>query len=164
MATENKLDFEKELEGITPLIRKISANFINSKITAEELFQEGTLGVYEAFKRYDPEEGVKFSTYAYFWIKKYIMKYVEIERSEEEFNDQVFQDKNEEKPAEEFSEENNVSFPENMPNQEKQVLHLLFNEEKTLNEISKILNISREKVRQIKEMGLRRMRGHTVDN
>jgi len=38
----------------------------------EDLVQEGCIGLVKAHERFDPERGVKFSTYAYKWIWKYI--------------------------------------------------------------------------------------------
>jgi len=41
-----------------------------------DLVQEGNLGLLQAVKRFDPYKGVKFSYYASFWIKAYILKYI----------------------------------------------------------------------------------------
>lgn len=158
MASDFNIDFEKELKELAPLIKKIASNFITSNITADELFQEGMLGVYEAKQKYNPKKDTKFSTYAYFWIKKYIMKYVGVEKSKYEFNDKLLQNKIDEKQKEDLPKKTKITFPKKMPKLEEQILDLLFNEENTLNEISEILNITREKVRQIKEKGLRRLR------
>ena len=46
-----------------------------------DLIQEGNLGLVEAAKRYDPERGPRFSTYAFFWIRAYILKYLMDSRS-----------------------------------------------------------------------------------
>lgn len=40
---------------------------------AEDLFQEGFLGLLEAVERYDTHKNAKFSTYANVWISKYIL-------------------------------------------------------------------------------------------
>ncbi|MBR3199331.1 MAG: sigma-70 family RNA polymerase sigma factor [Bacilli bacterium] len=42
----------------------------------EVLWQEGILGMIEALKRFDIEKEVKFSTYATWWIKRYISEYI----------------------------------------------------------------------------------------
>lgn len=38
----------------------------------EDLMQEGYIGLLEAKKRYDPTRGVKFLSYAYHYIRKYV--------------------------------------------------------------------------------------------
>ncbi|HEY0713428.1 MAG TPA: sigma-70 family RNA polymerase sigma factor [Polyangia bacterium] len=40
-----------------------------------DLVQEGCLGLIEAIRRFDPERGVRLSTYAAFWIRAYLTKY-----------------------------------------------------------------------------------------
>ena len=42
-----------------------------------DLIQEGNVGLIQAVRKYDPERNVKFSYYASFWIKAYIMKYIQ---------------------------------------------------------------------------------------
>lgn len=39
-----------------------------------DLIQEGNIGLLQAVERYDPSRGVKFSTYAFYWIKKTIWR------------------------------------------------------------------------------------------
>ena len=41
-----------------------------------DLIQEGNLGLLQAVKKFDPYRGIKFSYYASFWIKAYILKYI----------------------------------------------------------------------------------------
>jgi RNA polymerase sigma-32 factor len=41
-----------------------------------DLIQEGNLGLIQAVKKYDPHRGIKFSYYASFWIKAYILKFI----------------------------------------------------------------------------------------
>jgi RNA polymerase sigma-32 factor len=41
-----------------------------------DLIQEGNLGLLKAVRRFDPYRGVKFSYYASFWIKAYILKFL----------------------------------------------------------------------------------------
>lgn len=42
-----------------------------------DLIQEGNVGLIQAVRKYDPNRNVKFSYYASFWIKAYIMKYIQ---------------------------------------------------------------------------------------
>lgn len=41
-----------------------------------DLIQEGNIGLLQAVQKYDPYKGVKFSYYASFWIKAYILKFI----------------------------------------------------------------------------------------
>jgi RNA polymerase sigma-32 factor len=41
-----------------------------------DLIQEGNLGLLQAVKKFDPYRGIKFSYYASFWIKAYILKFI----------------------------------------------------------------------------------------
>ncbi len=41
-----------------------------------DLIQEGNLGLLQAVKKFDPYRGIKFSYYASFWIKAYMLKFV----------------------------------------------------------------------------------------
>jgi len=41
-----------------------------------DLIQEGNIGLLQAVKKFDPYKNVKFSYYASFWIKAYILKFI----------------------------------------------------------------------------------------
>ncbi len=41
-----------------------------------DLIQEGNMGLVHAVGKYDPERGTRFSTYASFWIRAYMLKYL----------------------------------------------------------------------------------------
>ncbi|PIE66818.1 MAG: RNA polymerase subunit sigma-70 [Deltaproteobacteria bacterium] len=41
-----------------------------------DLIQEGNIGLIQAVKKFDPYKNVKFSYYASFWIKAYILKFI----------------------------------------------------------------------------------------
>ncbi|MDR2161405.1 MAG: sigma-70 family RNA polymerase sigma factor, partial [Desulfovibrio sp.] len=41
-----------------------------------DLVQEGNVGLMKAVSRFDPDKGIKFSYYATFWIKAYILKFI----------------------------------------------------------------------------------------
>jgi RNA polymerase sigma-32 factor len=41
-----------------------------------DLIQEGNMGLLQAVQKYDPFRGIKFSYYASFWIKAYILKFI----------------------------------------------------------------------------------------
>lgn len=41
-----------------------------------DLIQEGNLGLLQAVRKFDPDRGIKFSYYASFWIKAYMLKFI----------------------------------------------------------------------------------------
>ena len=41
-----------------------------------DLIQEGNVGLLQSLKRYDPSKGTRFGTYAAWWIKAYILRYI----------------------------------------------------------------------------------------
>lgn len=60
-------DLEKLIIDNQNLIYSITHNFTNYP-NKEDLFQAGTLGLINAYYRFDPNIGVKFTTYAYPYI------------------------------------------------------------------------------------------------
>ncbi len=59
------------------LVVKIAMDFQRRWVqNALDLIQEGNVGLMKAVKKFDPEKGIKFSYYASFWIKAYILKYI----------------------------------------------------------------------------------------
>ncbi len=47
----------------------------------EDVIQEGSLGLMRAAESYDPGAGTRFSTYAVWWIRAYVGKYLQAARS-----------------------------------------------------------------------------------
>jgi RNA polymerase primary sigma factor len=50
----------------------LANKFIGMGINIDDLIQEGNRGLIEAAKRFTPDKGTKFITYAQFWIRKYL--------------------------------------------------------------------------------------------
>ncbi len=48
----------------------------NSSISLEDLIEEGNYGLMRAIEHYDVNQGVKFSSYAKFWIQQAIQRYI----------------------------------------------------------------------------------------
>jgi RNA polymerase sigma-32 factor len=59
------------------LVAKIAKDF--SRYWAKnilDLIQEGNMGLIQAARKFDPNRGIKFSYYASFWIKAYMLKFI----------------------------------------------------------------------------------------
>ena len=59
------------------LVIKIAQGFQKCGLDMEDLIQEGNTGLFTASKKFDPNKGAKFSTYASFWIKQTIIRGIE---------------------------------------------------------------------------------------
>src|ERR1035437_259708 len=64
------------------LVVKIALEYFNAYINILDVIQEGNVGLLHAVKKYNPYKGTRFSTYASFWIRAYILKFI-MDRSEE---------------------------------------------------------------------------------
>lgn len=58
------------------LVVKIANDFRRAQESTLDLIQEGNYGLMQAVKRYNPYKGVKLSSYAAWWIRAYILKYL----------------------------------------------------------------------------------------
>ena len=58
------------------LVVKIANDFSIAQVNLLDLVQEGTLGLMQAVKKFNPYKGVKLSSYASWWIRAYILKYL----------------------------------------------------------------------------------------
>jgi RNA polymerase sigma-32 factor len=58
------------------LVAKIAAGYRRYGLPASDLISEGNVGLVQAIERFDPDRGVRFATYATWWIKASIQNYV----------------------------------------------------------------------------------------
>lgn len=177
-----------------------------------DLFQEGILGLHKAVFRFDATRGIRFSTYATYWIRQAIRKALidkaRIIRVPQAIQEELRKEENKLNPSEadrvrrimsetvlfsagesdesddRFSfEVKDSSRPEisealhtqripaavsralrRLTNRERDVLQRRFGlggeRPQTLEEIGSLMNLSRERIRQIEREALERMRGH----
>ncbi len=71
-ADAGKLLILTNLRLVVKLAREYSRRWSNLL----DLIQEGNVGLSEALKRYDPYRGVKFTSYAQYWIRAMILNYL----------------------------------------------------------------------------------------
>jgi RNA polymerase sigma-32 factor len=58
------------------LVVKIAYDYRRAHKNIGDLIQEGSIGLMQAVKKYDPYKGVKLSTYAAWWIRAYILRFI----------------------------------------------------------------------------------------
>ena len=140
-----------------PLVKSIANKYAHLSVPIEDLIQEGLIGLLEAADKFRDDKGAKFSTYATFWIKKKMLAAIDKEKKSSLDSIKLTEESVEAK-EDELITSPYLKLPQNMPDIEKKILRMLFEEQLTLKEISQELKISRERVRQLKEKALRRMR------
>ena len=64
------------IESHIRLAVAIASRFRGSGLPLADLIQEGSIGLMEAANRFDPDRGVRFSTYAGWWILYAVQNYV----------------------------------------------------------------------------------------
>ena len=58
------------------LVVKIALEFARASRNALDLIQEGNVGLMEAVKNFDPYRGIRFPSYAVWWVRAYIYRYL----------------------------------------------------------------------------------------
>ncbi len=163
--TSNSLNPESVVAEYLPLVKGIAFRYKNSGLSKDDLIQEGMLGLLEACNRFDNQHNVQFSTYATFWIKKYIL--LAVSRELKQILHISYKDT--EKLADTRTlvttppitqDNSNIEaiLKQNIPELEKQIVLLSFKHGKTLKDIALELNLTPEKVKQLRTKALRRIK------
>ena len=66
----------KLVEANLRLVVKIAYEYRRAHRNLLDLVQEGNIGLIQAVSKFDPYRGVKLSSYAAFWIRAYILKFI----------------------------------------------------------------------------------------
>jgi len=66
----------KMVEANLRLVVKIAYEYRRAHKNLLDLVQEGNIGLIQAVRKFDPYRGVKLSSYAAFWIRAYILKFI----------------------------------------------------------------------------------------
>lgn len=65
---------KKLVEANLRLVVHIGKSYVTSRFSLGDAISVGTMGLQKAAKKYDPERGTKFSTYASWWIRDALKK------------------------------------------------------------------------------------------
>ncbi|MGO9487668.1 MAG: RNA polymerase sigma factor RpoD/SigA [Solirubrobacteraceae bacterium] len=69
------------IEGNLPLVFAIAKGYRGRGVQFEDLIQEGTVGLVRAVEGFDHRRGLKFSTYAVWWIRRSFLDAIEAGRT-----------------------------------------------------------------------------------
>jgi RNA polymerase sigma-32 factor len=58
------------------LVVKIALEYQSSQLPLSDLIQEGNLGLLQAVRKFDPDRKIRLSSYAQWWIRAYILKFL----------------------------------------------------------------------------------------
>ena len=67
------------MQEVGPIVGQLAVKYMGRGVTRDDLMQSGYEGALIAYRKFDPGRGVKFGTYAYYWIEKYLQRAVNIE-------------------------------------------------------------------------------------
>jgi RNA polymerase primary sigma factor len=65
-----------------PFVVAVAKKFVRSGARLDDLIQEGNVGLMKAIEHFDPKKNVRFATYAVWWIRAYITRYLKDNRSQ----------------------------------------------------------------------------------
>lgn len=149
-----------------PLVKSIAKKYVQFGVDYEDLVQQGSLGLIESAKRFNPRQGPNFATYSRFWIKKYILELVNKEIKNSKVNNV---EKEKSQRRKENSDNLNSSILasnkiemkkalEKLDPLEREIFELSCIKRVPLNKISKELGITRERARQYRQKAKRRLK------
>lgn len=64
-----------------PFVVAVAKKFTSRGARLDDLIQEGNVGLMKAIEHFDPKKQVRFATYAVWWIRAYITRYLKDNRS-----------------------------------------------------------------------------------
>lgn len=179
------------IESHLRYVFNVAKEYKGKGVSMEDLISEGNVGLNKALDRFDNEKGVKFITYAVWWIKQSMQDCVRRRKkimSNEIYEDDYFTDNDsvglemdfiEHKNYQTTTEHDDVMTELNeakkiviqklltkLPKKGQEIIKYYYGlenyEEKTLQEIGDILGLTKERVRQIKEKSLQILRSEIL--
>lgn len=192
------MDLERVVEENKGLVYKVASEFHADSEYFQELVQIGYIALIEAYKRFNIGFGYKFSTYAVYYIRGYIMKFMrkftyarmiripdhafsDIKKLQE-YSRTVYSFETPVRDKEALTLGDTLIADDIMDDREriasmqkiledlykvlnlkeKIILEMRYFEDMTLNEIGKILGVTKERVRQIENKALAKMQKQAI--
>jgi RNA polymerase sigma-32 factor len=75
-ATGDRKAMEKIINSHLRLLPKIASGYKGYGLPIHDLIAEGHIGLMQAMRRFHPEKGARFATYANWWIRANMMEYI----------------------------------------------------------------------------------------
>ncbi|WP_420634093.1 sigma-70 family RNA polymerase sigma factor [Candidatus Palauibacter sp.] len=164
----------------------VARSYRGRGVSLADLVNEGNVGLVRAADRFDPERGVRFISYAHFWIRRAMIQAIAVQEERRRPGEpaplrlslddvapgaactlgELLPDERTPEPGADLVRERLRDAIEasltDLPPRESEVVRryfgLGFEDSQTLAEISIELGVSRERARQLKERGLSRLR------
>src|SRR5690606_3118596 len=73
---EDEAALHELVRAYARLVAGMAARFRNYGLPSGDLLQEGNVGLLQAAARFEPERGVRFSTYATWWVRSAMQDYI----------------------------------------------------------------------------------------
>ncbi len=154
-----ELSSEALYHAYRDLVFSIANQYKNYGVPLEDLKQEGMIGLILARDSFDASLGNEFSTYATYWIKKYILNALDQERlSDPEIAAYEKHHPETQSPPPGREEPELTRYFSSFPENERKVLYASLYDGKCLKEIAQEMGFSVEKTSQLKKKALRRLR------
>lgn len=180
---------EKLIKANLKFVPTIAKQFKGCGLPFADIIEEGNMGLIKAIDRFDPKRDTKVISYAVWWIRKCIMEAIEKKGMLDAENvDEVFKPVNNDDDNQndesniktiipekiDFDEPENSFNPkqiveelfEGVPERERNIISeyygLYGDSPKTLDEIGLEVNLTKERVRQLNEKALKRMRSNAL--
>lgn len=154
----------------------IAKQYRNTGVCFSDIISEGNIGLIKAAQKFDKSKGVKFISYAVWWIRSSINEYINsLNRynivndgdiylnnsinAEYEYNANLINSEFEDEISDKQSRNTSIEdLLQSLETREKKILALYFglygNNECTLDEIGQEMQLTKERVRQIKDKAM----------